>query len=184
MFEELIDEVRRSQSATDRFDQAVAEALRLNRTDMRCLDVLQRVGGPIAAGQLAEATGLTTGAMTAAIDRLERSGYARRLRDDSDRRRVLVELTPKAGNVSADFYSEHIAQAQRLYKRYSEAELELLLGFVREGREFNELHAARVEAQNRSRTPAKRPRDARPQGELPTESAPADSTHSAESSHQ
>jgi DNA-binding MarR family transcriptional regulator len=150
VFQELIEEVRRSQSATDRFDQAVAEALGLNRTDMRCLDVLQREGR-MAAGHLAEATGLTTGAMTAALDRLERSGFARRVRDDADRRRVLVELTPKAAGIAAEFYSEHVAQSERLYQRYSEGELELLLRFVREGREFNELHAARVEAQNRSR---------------------------------
>ena len=44
VFDELIDEVRRSQTATDRFDQAVADALGLNRTDMRCLDVLEREG--------------------------------------------------------------------------------------------------------------------------------------------
>jgi DNA-binding MarR family transcriptional regulator len=94
VFEELIDEIRRSQNATDRFDQAVADALGMNRTDMRCIDVLQREG-PVTAGRLAEATGLTTGAMTTALDRLERAGYARRTRDAADRRRVVVELTPK-----------------------------------------------------------------------------------------
>src|SRR3979490_3402685 len=93
VFEELIYEVRRSQAATDRFDQAVADAIGLNRTDMRCLDVLSREG-PVTAGRLAEATGLTSGAMTTALDRLERAGYARRTRDATDRRRVLVEATP------------------------------------------------------------------------------------------
>ncbi len=44
LFGELIDEVRRSQTATARFDQAVADALGLNRTDMRCLDALEREG--------------------------------------------------------------------------------------------------------------------------------------------
>jgi DNA-binding MarR family transcriptional regulator len=78
IFDELLDEVRRSQNATDRFDQAVADALGLNRTDMRCLDVLHREGA-VTAGRLAEMTGLTTGAMTVALDRLERSGYARRV---------------------------------------------------------------------------------------------------------
>jgi DNA-binding MarR family transcriptional regulator len=150
VFEELIDEVRRSQSATQRFDQAVADALGLNRTDMRCLDVLQREGS-MAAGRLAEATGLTTGAMTTALDRLERAGYARRTRDAGDRRRVLVELTPKAGQDAGAFFSEHVVESERLYERYTEAQLELLLGFVRDGREFNELHAARVEAHNRAR---------------------------------
>jgi len=150
VFDELIDEVRRSQNATDRFDQAVADALGLNRTDMRCLDVLQREGS-VTAGRLAEQTGLTSGAMTTALDRLERAGYARRVRDESDRRRVLVELRPEAFRNAGNFYSEHIAQSERLYQRYTEEQLELLLHFVREGREFNELHAARVEQQNRGR---------------------------------
>ena len=148
VFEELVDEIRRSQSATDRFDQAVAEALGLNRTDMRCVDVLERLG-QLTAGRLAEATGLTTGAMTTALDRLERLGFARRVRDATDRRRVLVELTPEATARARPFYSEHMQMSERLYSRYSTEEMELLLRFVREGREFNELRAAQVEAQTR-----------------------------------
>ena len=150
IFDELIDEVRRSQSATDRFDQAVADAVGLNRTDMRCIDVLHRAGA-LTAGQLADATGLTTGAMTTALDRLERAGYARRTRDEADRRRVLVELTPKVDEHVSAFYTEHLAQSERLYQRYTEQQLELLLRFVREGREFNELHATQVEQANRAR---------------------------------
>ncbi len=150
MFDELIDEVRRSQGATDRFDQAVADALGLNRTDMRCLDVVQREG-PVTAGRLAEATGLTTGAMTTALDRLERAGFARRVRDAGDRRRVLVEMTPEAQQGAATLYGGHIALSERLYQRYTEAQLELLLEFVRESRQFNETEAAKLERQNRER---------------------------------
>jgi DNA-binding MarR family transcriptional regulator len=149
VFEELIDEVRRSQNATDRFDQAVADALGLNRTDMRCLDVLEREG-PVTAGRLAEATGLTTGAMTTALDRLERAGYAKRTRDTADRRRVLVAITAQAADAGR-FYSEHAAQSERIYQRYTEAQLEMLLEFVRDGREFNEQHAVRLEQQNRAK---------------------------------
>jgi DNA-binding MarR family transcriptional regulator len=155
IFEELIDEVRRSQNATDRFDQAVADALGLNRTDMRCVDVLQREGR-ITAGHLAEATGLTTGAMTTALDRLERLGYARRLRDPADRRRVLVQATPQVLTEAQGFYAEHQAVSERLYRRYSTDELELLLRFVREGREFNERQAASLEQANRSRSSRRR----------------------------
>jgi DNA-binding MarR family transcriptional regulator len=146
---QLVAEVRRSQSATDRYDQAVADALGLNRTDMRCLDVIQHEG-PITAGHLAEATGITSGAMTSALDRLEKAGYARRVRDAEDRRRVLVQLTPQAETIAQRFYSEHQAQAERLFERYTTAQMELLLGFVRAGREFNELAAARLERQNRA----------------------------------
>lgn len=152
VFDELIEEVRRSQNATDRFDSAVAEALGLNRTDMRCLDVLQREG-PVTAGHLAEATGLTTGAMTVALDRLERVGYARRVRDSGDRRRVLVELTPEVLANAGEFYGEHVAMSERLYQRYTLDQLELLLEFVREGRQFNDRRAAEVEQRNRAGPP-------------------------------
>ena len=150
LFQELIDEVRRSQNATDRFDQAVADALGMNRTDMRCTDVLDREG-PVTAGRLAEATGLTSGAITTAIDRLERAGVARRLRDSTDRRRVLVELTPEAKERGRVFYSGHAQLAEELYHRYTEEQLRLLRDFVRGSREFNEREAAKLEQQNRAR---------------------------------
>jgi DNA-binding MarR family transcriptional regulator len=153
VFEELIDEVRRSQSATDRFDQAVADALGLNRTDMRCLDVLEREG-PVTAGALAEATGLTSGSMTTALDRLERAGFARRRRDGADRRLVLVELTEQALGIAERFYGQHAALSERLYQRHTETQLELLLQFVREGREFNEREATRLEQEKRTNSPA------------------------------
>jgi len=148
LFEELVTEVRRSQVATDRFDQAVADALGINRTDMRCLDILER-DGPLPAGRLAEGAGLTSGAMTTALDRLERAGFARRVPDREDRRRVLVEPTPEVGELTSRFYAEHAAKGGALYDRYSAAEMQLLLGFVREGREFNERRAAELEAEVR-----------------------------------
>jgi DNA-binding MarR family transcriptional regulator len=148
VFEELIYEVRRSQNATDRFDQAVADAIGINRTDLRCLDVIQREW-PVPAGRLAEQTGLTTGAITTVLDRLERAGYARRVRDPNDRRRVLVEPTLDALEGAGDLYGEHIALAERSYKRYTEEELKLLVEWVREGRELNEREAERLEARMR-----------------------------------
>jgi DNA-binding MarR family transcriptional regulator len=149
LFDELIYEVRRSQNATDRFDQAVADAIGINRTDMRCLDVIQREG-PVPAGRLADETGLTTGAITTVLDRLERAGYARRIHDPSDRRRVLVEVTPGAFAGAAEFYAAHLELSERNYRRYTEAQLELLLGFVRDGRELNEREAAKLEARTRA----------------------------------
>ena len=149
VFDELINEVRRSQSATYRFDQAVADALGLNRTDMRCLDTIEREG-PVPAGRLAEATGLTSGAITTALDRLERAGYARRVHDPTDRRRVLVEITPQARERTYTFYEPHIALSEQLFQRYSQEQLELLHEFVRAGREFNDQHAAQIEQQNRA----------------------------------
>jgi DNA-binding MarR family transcriptional regulator len=145
LFDQLVFEVRASQTATARYDQAVADALGINRTDMRCLDILDREGR-LTAGQIAEQTGLTTGAVTTVIDRLERAGYARRIRDSGDRRRVYVELTDDTRRNARRFYADHAAMAESLYKRYSEEEIELLLEFVSRGREFNERKAAELEA--------------------------------------
>jgi DNA-binding MarR family transcriptional regulator len=152
LFAELIDEVRRSQNATARFDQAVADALGVNRTDMRCLDTLEREG-PVPAGRLAEATGLTSGAITTALDRLERRGFARRIPDPSDRRRVLVELTPNARERSYTFCEPHTAESEWLFHRYTREQLELLLKFVRGSGQFNETHAAELERANREARP-------------------------------
>lgn len=73
------------------FEQVMADRLGLNRTDVIVLSLLG-LRGAQTAGQLAEATGLTTGAVTGVIDRLERAGYARRTPDPDDRRRVNVTL--------------------------------------------------------------------------------------------
>jgi len=147
LFAQLLTEVRRSQSATARFDRAVADAAGLNLTDMGCLDFLGQQG-PVTAGRLAELTGLSTGAMTAALDRLERAGYARRVRDQADRRRVLVETTDKVHELDA-FYSEHASLGERLYHEYTTEQLQLLLLFVRRGRELDERRAAEVELETR-----------------------------------
>ena len=149
LFQELIAEVRRSQAATARFDRAVADALGLNLTDMGCLDVLGQ-DGPMTAGQLAERTGLSSGAMTTAIDRLELAGYANRIRDESDRRRVVVELTDKASDIYT-YYAGHAELSERLYGEYTADQISLLLGFVRRGRAFNEDRAAELEAVTRAR---------------------------------
>ena len=152
LFGQLLFEVRASQNATDRFDQAVADALGLNRTDMRCLDILDREGR-LTAGQLAAQTGLTTGAVTTVIDRLEAAGHARRVRDTDDRRRIYVELTGEARKKAGSFYAEHAQLAESLYNRYTEDQIELLLEFVKRSREFNERKAAELEAQLERRAP-------------------------------
>ena len=92
MVDRLIAAARAAQNAADMFDENLGKIYGSNRTDGRCADIIQRFGR-LTAGELAEQTGLTTGAITTIIDRLEKSGVARRTRDKSDRRKVYVELT-------------------------------------------------------------------------------------------
>ena len=146
MWEGLLNEIRGSQNATARFDQAVADTIGINRTDMRLIDLLDRAGR-LTAGELAAGTGLTTGAITTAIDRLEQAGFARRVRDSADRRRVYVELDPEAGARIGAFYSEHARRAEDLYHQCSEQQLEFLLEFFARSREFNDDKAAALEAE-------------------------------------
>lgn len=77
------------------FHEAVGRLLGLSSVERKCIDVLQRLG-PVSAGTIGEHTGLTTGAVTGLMDRLERAGYIRRARDPQDRRKVVVELLPNA----------------------------------------------------------------------------------------
>ena len=127
------------------FDDAVATAIGVNRTDFRCLDVLDQEG-PLSAGELAKAVGLSTAAITTVIDRLEAKGFAARGSDPKDRRRVLVERTPKLAEAAWQFYAPLAATAEELYSRFSEEELELLLRFLGTANELfagmlDELHA-------------------------------------------
>src|SRR5712691_4094839 len=95
--------VREYTSAVDLVNQIIAERMGINRTDHRVLEILNR-RGPTTAGDLAEASHLTTGAITAVLDRLERAGFARRVRDTEDRRRVLVEQTPESTQTAMRYY--------------------------------------------------------------------------------
>lgn len=141
LYAKLGDEVRANQRATDAVDELLAESLGINRTDARCMDILDQ-HGRMSAGDLAEASRLTTGAITAVIDRLERAGLARRVPDPSDRRRVLVEPTEKATQFANELMVEPM---RRLYlpmaERYSDDDLRLILDFTRRGRELQERHA-------------------------------------------
>src|ERR1051326_2126836 len=90
----LNDEFRQLSTVTILFHQAIADRLGMNVTDHKCADILLRTG-PITAGELAQRTGLTTGAITGVIDRLEKAGFVRRARDRGDRRRVVIEPFPE-----------------------------------------------------------------------------------------
>lgn len=141
LFHELSNEVRAGQRATDSVDDLVCQLLGINRTDGKCMDILDHYGR-MSAGELAEHSGLSTGAVTSVIDRLERAGYAHRVGDPADRRRVLVELTPEARRKSEELMGGMGERAAAAFPAYTDEQLELLLGFQRLGREIQEQHAA------------------------------------------
>lgn len=143
---------------TIEFAQAAAERLGLNAVDLRYLEVVARMG-PLTAGQLAELTGLTTGAITGVVDRLERAGYVLREQDVRDRRRVIVGVVfDRLAEIQQVFASSQRAWAE-LCSHYSDEQLELVLEFM--GRstavlqeEIDKLRAQRPPARGPGGSPA------------------------------
>jgi DNA-binding MarR family transcriptional regulator len=111
------------------FHQAVANLAGVSVTDLKCLDYVDRMGD-VTAGDLARVTGLTTGAITAAIDRLEKAGLARRERSNTDRRKVFIRLndSPAMARI-APFYEALGRESGQMITRYSTRELEIIKDF-------------------------------------------------------
>lgn len=140
---ELIEAVRANQLATDKMDDTAARGMGVNRTDARCLDIVERLG-PVTAGRLAADAGLTSGTATVAIDRLVAKGYVRRVADPTDRRRVLIEKTAKLEEVAGRFYGPLAERAVAPLSRYSTAELETVIRFLRFSTSLVEERAAEL----------------------------------------
>jgi DNA-binding MarR family transcriptional regulator len=111
--------------------QAVAAKLGINSSDFECLDLARKAsGGAITAGALAQATGLTSGAITGVLDRLERAGLVRRARDPKDRRKVIVRPTPCVEKTVPPLFEPLHRAMTAMWSSYSDAELELILDFL------------------------------------------------------
>jgi DNA-binding MarR family transcriptional regulator len=148
MLSEVAEELRLSGVTNDIADQVVADYLGLNRTDTRCLDIIERLDG-VSAGRLASEAGLSTGAVTTVLDRLERAGYACRVQDPGDRRRVLVELTPAGRRELQELYAPLTDATMRQLEGYTTDEVSLVRDFMRDNRRLNEAHAERVRVRRR-----------------------------------
>ena len=113
------------------FHAAIAERLGLNPSDHKCADLIVNETGPITAGRLAEITGLSTGAITGVVDRLEKAGFVEREPDAEDRRKVLIKgVAEKAPNMRHLFLPMMEGFAS-LCEGYTNEQLELIAGFMR-----------------------------------------------------
>jgi DNA-binding MarR family transcriptional regulator len=112
------------------FSQAVADRVGMNPSDLESLDMLAR-NGPMTAGRLAEMTGLTTGAITGLVDRLERRGYARREPHPRDRRSIIIQ--PLIENAEHDLGPAYLTMSEamdELMSRYDDEDLATILDFM------------------------------------------------------
>jgi DNA-binding MarR family transcriptional regulator len=125
------------------FGQSVAIRLGLSESDIDALELLIDTGAA-TAGKLAEVMGLTTGAVTRVIDRLEQAGYVRRTADPADRRRVVVEVVPeRVATVQSLLESLERASAEEV-DRYSPEQLALIGEFLSRMADLTQTEAARL----------------------------------------
>jgi DNA-binding MarR family transcriptional regulator len=161
LLKQLEETLRKVGAQSVLLSDTVAKLVGLNSTDLECLDLLE-LAGPTTAGRLAERAGLTTGAMTAVIDRLERAGFARRHRDAEDRRIVRVEALPRRFRHITDLYRGLGESTTRLHEQYDDRQLTLIVDYLTRALALAADHVAWLQTQ-RPLGPRKtvRPRRAR-----------------------
>jgi DNA-binding MarR family transcriptional regulator len=145
LLDAISDQFRASQNWSDAFDEIASEILGLNRTDMRVIDIVTRKGRA-TAGEVAKEAALTTGGVTAVVDRVEKVGYLRRVRDPDDRRRVWLEATPELYEKSWEIWGPLSDLWQSRARRISNEQLEFILWFLKEGNEMMSGQIERVQA--------------------------------------
>jgi DNA-binding MarR family transcriptional regulator len=113
------------------FHEAVGNLVGLSSVERKCIDVLQQLG-PVTAGTIAEHTGLTTGAVTGLVDRLENAGYVQRARDPNDRRKVVVRLLPneRMDALMAAAFGPFVEDMANTAARYDDAELRAIADWI------------------------------------------------------
>jgi DNA-binding MarR family transcriptional regulator len=136
--------VRRTSSLMQLVSQAAADQIGINATDLNCLNILS-FSGHMTAGELARATGLTTASITGVADRLEEAGFVRRERDTRDRRRVVIRLVlERALSDIAPVFLPMVRALQDVAGRYTDDELQLIVGFYGRMEQVFRDHLARL----------------------------------------
>jgi MarR family len=126
---EFVAAIRKTGSLMHLMNQAAAERIGINPTDLNCLNILS-FSGALTAGDLAKATGLTTASITGVVDRLEQAGFVHRERDTHDRRRVVIHLdTARALSTVAPVFAPMVGGWQRITDQYADDELRLIVAF-------------------------------------------------------
>jgi DNA-binding MarR family transcriptional regulator len=131
----LMPAMRRSSAAGVLHGQAIAKRVGINSSDLECLDLIL-LNGPSTAGDIARRTGLTSGAVTSLIDRLERLGLVERRKDRRDRRKVLVHVRKDKIAPIAALFAPMDKSMRALLAGYSREELETLVDFAERAGEF------------------------------------------------
>ena len=128
---EVDAESRRHGAANVLFHNAMAAKIGVSPSDLRCLSILDAMG-PMSAGELAQASGLSPAAITNLLDRLEAAELVVRDRDPRDRRRLVVSASPQARERIAPFYASMTRSWQQVLAGFDEDELGVVLRFLQD----------------------------------------------------
>jgi DNA-binding MarR family transcriptional regulator len=146
LLNDLLTEIRRMSVETMLLSAIVAERIGINPTDLTWLALIEP-HREVTAGELAELSGLTTGAVTGLIDRLEKAGFVERRRDPDDRRKVYVRPNPGNSDRIEPHFARATEQVRELWGSYSEEQLLLLRDFFTRSHQI--LHEERVRLRQR-----------------------------------
>ncbi|GIJ27632.1 MarR family transcriptional regulator [Micromonospora qiuiae] len=130
---EIAAELRRYGADAQHVGHAFAGRHGLNATDLQALIAVmdaELVGAPITPGRLGEQLNLSSGSVTALIDRLERAGHIRRDRDTSDRRKVLLRYADRGAALAMDFFRPLGERTDQVTAGFRDEELEVVYRFV------------------------------------------------------
>lgn len=152
---ELLDKLwnlgRKVSTQTVFLHQAIAQTVGLNATDTKCIDlILQAPADSVTAGWLSEMTGLTTGAVTHILDRLEKREFIERVRDTQDRRKVFVRVRTESLEPLIPKYEEVGKAFMRLVEQYNDRDLQLIAEYMEKMSGISEQELARLIATSRS----------------------------------
>ena len=129
--QDLEHAMRKSSAQGTIYASAVADSVGISSSDMDCMDFLN-LEGRMTAGRLAELTGLTTGAITGVVDRMEKVGLVRRERDAEDRRKVFIAPVKESMVKLGRLYEPLQRAMQKQSSRYTDVEVRVLLRYATE----------------------------------------------------
>lgn len=110
-------------------NQKIAEKLKINTVDLQCLNVIDLLGGEAKPSEIAKMTGLTTGGVTVMLDRLEKKEFIERKPNPSDRRSIVIHVSPKIIAKLHEIYESQALSMEKILSNYGDEELSTIIDY-------------------------------------------------------
>jgi DNA-binding MarR family transcriptional regulator len=149
--DELVRLLRAHAVEAERLGQVFAERNGMHPTDLQALLAVMQAeaaGAPLTPGRLGEHLGLSSGATTAVVDRLERADHVRRERDDRDRRRITLHYGAAAAAVGGAFFGPLGARIECVLAGFTPDELAVVRRFLEQTNAVMRAHREAVTSAN------------------------------------